>query len=130
MRESLVSYLDQEALVATRPAAAQPASIAEALALIETDDPAASLWLAAFMGASSGDAGLLHGLVMAGGWPQVVGFDLLDVDRHLSFGTPPSDGSVLLGEFDPEQIDGSVRRARLHRSRGGRADIALRCRRL
>jgi len=104
VRDSLVSYLDQETLVATRPAAAQPASIAEALALLETDDPAASLWLAAFSGASSGDAGLLRGLVMAGGWPQEVGFDLLDVDRHLSFGTPPSDGSVLLGDFHPEQI--------------------------
>jgi hypothetical protein len=41
---------------------------------------------------------------MAGGWPQVVGFDLLDVDRHLGFGTPPSDGSVLLGAFDPQAI--------------------------
>jgi hypothetical protein len=101
---SPVSYLDQETLVATRPGAAQPASIAEALALLEADDPAASLWLAAFMGASSGDAGLVQGLVMAGGWPQVVGFDLLDVDRHLSFGTPPSDGSVLLGAFDPQAI--------------------------
>ena len=103
-RESLVSYLDQETLVATRPGAAQPASIAEALTLLETDDPAASLWLAAFMGANSGDAGLVHGLVMADGWPQLVGFDLLDVDRHLSFGTPPSDGSVLLGAFDPQAI--------------------------
>jgi hypothetical protein len=33
-----------------------------------------------------------------------VGFDLLDVDRHLGFGTPPSDGSVLLGDFDPGAI--------------------------
>lgn len=103
-RESLVSYLDQETLVATRPGAAQPASVAEALALLETDDPAASLWLAAFMGANSGDAGLVHALFMAGGWPRVVGFDLLDVDRHLSFGTPPSDGSVLLGAFEPQAI--------------------------
>ena len=103
-RESLVSYLDQETLVATRPGAAQPASVAEALALLETDDPAASLWLAAFMGANSGDAGLVHALFMADGWPRVVGFDLLDVDRHLSFGTPPSDGSVLLGAFEPQAI--------------------------
>lgn len=103
-RESLVSYLDQETLVATRPGAAQPTSIAEALTLLEADDPAASLWLAAFMGANSGDAGLVHGLVMADGWPHLVGFDLLDVDRHLIFGTPPSDGSVLLGAFDPQAI--------------------------
>jgi hypothetical protein len=33
-----------------------------------------------------------------------VGFDLLDVGRHLVFGTPPSDGSVLLGDFDPAAI--------------------------
>ena len=57
-RQSLVSYLDQAALVAARPGAAQPASIGEALTLLGTDDRAASLWLAAFMGASSGDMDL------------------------------------------------------------------------
>ena len=103
-REAPLSYLDQAALVAARPGAAQPASVAEALALVEAQDPAARLWLAAFMGAASGDTDLLRGLGRAGGWPQALGFDLLDVDRHLSFGTPPGDGSVLLGAFDPQAV--------------------------
>ncbi len=103
-RGAMLSYLDQAALVATRPGAAQPVSVAEALASLETDDPAARLWLAAFMGAASGDMDLVSHLALAADWPEQVGFDLLDVERHLAFGTPPSDGSVLLGEFDPAAV--------------------------
>ena len=66
-REAPLSYLDQAALVAARPGAAQPASVAEALALVEAQDPAARLWLAAFMGAASGDPDLLRRLGRAGG---------------------------------------------------------------
>jgi hypothetical protein len=100
-REAPLSYLDQAALVAARPGAAQPGSLAEALTAVEAGDPAARLWLAALMGASSGDMGLLRGLPQATGWPEALGFDLLDVERHMSFGTPPAAGSVLLGSFDP-----------------------------
>ena len=103
-REAPLSYLDQAALVAARPGAAQPGSLAEALTAVEAGDPAARLWLAALMGASSGDMGLLRGLPQATGWPEALGFDLLDVERHLSFGTPPADGSVLLGSFDPGAV--------------------------
>ena len=103
-REAPLSYLDQSALVAARPGAAQPGSLAEALTAVEAGDPAARLWLAALMGASSGDMGLLRNLPQATGWPEALGFDLLDVERHLSFGTPPADGSVLLGSFDPGAV--------------------------
>ena len=104
-RESVVSYLDQAALVAARPGAAQPASVADALAGLDEGDPAADLWLAAFMGASSGDPDLLRNLLSgAPAWPEKLGFDLLDVERHLAFGTPPSDGAVLMGTFDPAAV--------------------------
>jgi hypothetical protein len=56
------------------------------------------------MGAASGDMDLVSHLALAADWPEQVGFDLLDVERHLAFGTPPSDGSVLLGEFDPAAV--------------------------
>jgi hypothetical protein len=104
-RGSMVSYLDQAALVAARPGASQFASVADALAGLEADDPAAELWLAAYMGASSGDPDLLRGLLSgAAEWPEELGFDLLDVERHLTFGTPPSDGTLLIGTFDPAAV--------------------------
>jgi hypothetical protein len=103
-REMPISYLDQAALVAARPGAAQPASLADGLAALEADDPAAHLWMAALMGASSGDLDLLRRLPQATRWPEALGFDLLDVERHLSFGTPPSDGTVVLGDFDSQAI--------------------------
>jgi hypothetical protein len=104
-RESMVSYLDQAALVAARPGATPFSSVADALAGLEADDPAADLWLAAYMGASSGDPDLLRGLLSgAADWPEKIGFDLLDVERHLTFGTPPSDGTLLIGAIDPAAV--------------------------
>ena len=103
-REVPLSYLDQAALVAARPGAAQPASLAEAITALEADDPAAHLWMAALMGASSGDMDLLRHLPQATDWTETLGFDLLDVERHLTFGTMPSDGTVVMGDFDPQAI--------------------------
>ena len=71
------------------------------------------------MGASSGDPDLLRGLLSgAAEWPEKLGFDLLDVERHLTFGTPPSDGTLLIGAFDPA----AVRAA--HEARGYGASTA------
>lgn len=36
--------------------------------------------------------------------PEVVGFDMLQVDRALQFGTPPEEGLILVGDFDAEAI--------------------------
>ena len=129
-RAAPLSYLDQAALVAARPGAARPASLAEALTVVEADDPAARLWLAALMGASSGDMGLLRDLPQATGWPEALGFDLLDVEQHLTFGTPPSDGSVLLGSFDPGAVTDAFA-TRDYTAQGVRRSHApVRCRRL
>jgi hypothetical protein len=103
-RANPVSYLDQVAVAAARPGAAQPGSVAELERLMASDDPAAQLWLAAMRGASSGDLELLRHLDTAAGWPDRLGFDLFDIRQHAFFGAPPSDGSVLLGDFDPEAI--------------------------
>lgn len=103
-RTSIVSYLDQEAVAAARPGAARPGSMGELQSMLDAGDPAADLWLAAFRGVSSGDPDLLRKLGSAGSWPEMIGFDLLDVDRHLTFGQPPTDGSVLLGEWDADAV--------------------------
>jgi hypothetical protein len=102
--EGTVSWLDQAALVAARPGAAQPDSFAELDALLAADDPSAHLWVAALMGASSGDMELLSLLQGAARWPEELGFDLLDIHQHLVFGAPPSNGTVLMGDFDPALI--------------------------
>lgn len=115
---STVSYLDQAALQAARPGASRPERLVDALTAVEADDPAADLWLAALMGAASGDMGLLRRLPQAAEWPERMGFDLLDVDRHVTFGLPPSDGSVLIGRFDPAVI------RFVHESRGYEASEA------
>jgi hypothetical protein len=105
VREQIVSWVDYRAVESARPGAARPASLAEARALLEADDPSGDLWLAALNGVRSGSGTLLRSLFVEGArWPDVVGFDFLDVDRELGFGAPPSDGLVLEGDFDPAAI--------------------------
>ena len=101
---SAVSYLDQTAVEAARPGAREPASIAGLEALLDAGDLPTQLWWAAMQGVSSGDPDLLQRLPSAAEWPERVGFDVLDVEAQLTFGTPPSDGTVLLGSFDPEAV--------------------------
>ena len=124
-REVPLSYLDLAALIAARPGAAQPASLAEGLASLEADDPAAHLWMAALMGASSGDMDLLRHLPQAVGWTESLGFDLLDVERNLTFGTMPSDGTVVIGQFDPPAIEDAFAARGYTASRSG--DGSLLC---
>ena len=103
-RQSMLSYLDQEAVAHSRPGSAKPDSLAGLQALRDAGDPSAAIWLAAFMGVNSGDPDLLRHIGSADTWPEVLGFDLLDIDRQLVFGQPPTDGTVLLGTFDQEAI--------------------------
>ena len=56
-------------------------------------------------GSRAARATLLAGLLTGGpAWPEVVGFDFTDIDRAITFGTPPSNGTVLVGSFDPSAI--------------------------
>lgn len=103
-RSDLVSWLDQDALITSRPGAAQPTSGAHLVELLGSDEPAGDLLRAALQGASSGEADILQRLVFAERWPAELGLDITAIDSHLRFGQPPGDGSVLLGRFDPEAI--------------------------
>jgi hypothetical protein len=101
-----VSYVDYKAVASARPGALEPTSLSELLELAEADDPAAARWLAASMGIASGPADLLSGLFSGGpSWPTSVGFDFTDIDRAVTFGTPPANGTVLMGAFDPAAIE-------------------------
>jgi hypothetical protein len=100
-----ISYVDYRGVEAARPGALAPTSLAELLERHETGDPAADLWFAASMGIASGPSDLLVGLLNGGtAWPEVVGFDFTDIDRAIAFGAPPSNGTVLVGSFDPSAI--------------------------
>lgn len=109
VRQQIVSWVDYRAVEAARPGAAQPTSLAELQALMDADDPAGALWMAAFMGLQSGSGDLVRYLFASGhDWPRVVGFDFFDVDRELAFGAPPADGIVLEGRFDPAVIGATL----------------------
>jgi hypothetical protein len=104
VRQDLVSWLDQDALVAARPGVMQPASGEELVGMLDSGSPSGELLAAALMGASSGYPDLLQRLASASRWPDELGFDLVDVDSHLTFGRPPADSVVLLGAFDPKAV--------------------------
>lgn len=104
VRGSIVSYVDYRAVESTRPGAAQPKSWAEWNALEASDDPSGDLWMAAFMGVTSGPSNFLAYLTQFDEMPQVVGFDWFDIDRALTYGDPPAMGTVLAGDFDVDSI--------------------------
>lgn len=105
----LVSWLDHRAVEDARPGAAHPATLAELLAGLDADDPAAERWMAAFMGAASGSSDLMSGFLGAGAeWGRAVGFDPMAIDRQLAFGTPPANGLVLAGRFAPDEIGAAL----------------------
>src|SRR6188508_2325154 len=68
-RQDLISWLDQDAIIAARPGAAQPGSGAGLAALLDSAEPAAELLLAALQGASSGDPDVLQRLASSVRWP-------------------------------------------------------------
>ncbi len=109
VRSDLVGYVDYRAVEESRPGAARPASATEWLALRDAEDPAYDLWDAAVHGISSGSGKLLRGMFRdAAAWPDLLGFDFFEVDRELVFGSPPGNGTVLAGRFDPDAIARAV----------------------
>jgi hypothetical protein len=109
IRQQLVSWIDYAALVDSREGAAHPASIEELLALLDANDPAARLWMAAFNGAASGSGRLLRSMLRGGPeWPRILGFDFTDVRSELAFGQPPGDGLVIQGDFEPVTIGAAL----------------------
>lgn len=63
----------------------------------------ARIWLAAANGLSAG-LSLNHFLSYLEGMEDAVGFGWFAVNRALTFGQPPSMGSVLAGDFDAKRI--------------------------
>jgi hypothetical protein len=105
-RQGYVGYSDVRAAEQTRPGAAQPENYAEYLRLREERDPSASLWLDAFPPSGFGFVGYV--LQEGGTMPEAIGFDLLDIDRAVTFGDAPSIANIYTGNFDEEAIDNAL----------------------
>lgn len=102
--DSVVSYVDYNAMFEARTGSDQPESINDLLDPSEEATETVGLWMAALRGVSSGPAFISN--LFAGGsdWETVVGFDFFAIGQAIEFGNPPSLGTILLGEFDPEAI--------------------------
>jgi hypothetical protein len=102
-RQGLVGYSDVRAAEQARPGAAQPESFAELMQLRDAEDDSANLWVGAFPGSGFGMAQYL--LNAGETLPQVMGFDLLDIDRAVTFGEPPAVGDIFMGDFNRAAIN-------------------------
>ena len=93
-RTAIQSYVDYRAMESAR-GIDEPASDSDALL--------SGAWMAMLNGVSSGMQ--LNTIVMS---PEemgdAVGFTFLDIDRSLVFGSPPSMGTILAGDFDADAI--------------------------
>lgn len=100
-RESLISYVDYFATVEAREGAIIPESWT---GLVGTEPPPHQLYMAAIHGLVGGPTFFIH--IYAGGklWRETVGFDFVDIERGITFGTPPDFGNVIIGNFDHDAI--------------------------
>jgi hypothetical protein len=100
-REAIVSYADYRAIEAARGIEI-PATDSDALL--------SGAWIAALGGVSSGMQ-LSYIMARLEEMQEVVGFSFLDIDRSLVFGNPPSMGTILAGDFDPNRISAAYTQA-------------------
>jgi hypothetical protein len=110
---ALVSYADYRAVEAARGL--------DTPTLADFDDGTAlsGLWIATGRGLGAGMDMNYFFIWLTEGVP-LVGFSPLDVDRAITFGQPPEQGQVLMGDFDPAAIDAAYEaRGRLRAEIGG-----------
>lgn len=94
-----ISYVDYRALEQARPGVPSPESW-EAL----NNDANFQLWVANMARVTSGWPYLNQYFRDAANMPEVMGFDLFDIDRTFAFGSPPGAGFIFDGDFDAEAI--------------------------
>lgn len=102
--DSIVSYVDYRAMFEARAGSDQPENINDLLDPSEEATEAVGLWMAALRGVSSGPAFIKNLFAGGGDWETVVGFDFFAIGQAIEFGSPPSLGTILLGEFEPDAI--------------------------
>lgn len=101
VRESFITFVDYRNVELARPGAPFLNSFAD---LDSLPDPFGAIYMAAFRGITSGPDFVSNLFRASEEWEATVGFDFIDIDRALAFGTPPTDAVVLNGDFDLEAI--------------------------
>lgn len=105
--ENYTSFSDFRASESARPTAGQYEAWAEFEAAnegTEEEQLEARLWLNSML--AYGAPRLAPYLLSEGHrYPEVMGFDFFDIDSALSFGVPPTDGQIFMGDFDADAID-------------------------
>lgn len=99
----VVSYIDYRALEAAWPATPIYESWAEWNTASEAKDFGARLWMSNRMRMAAGPM-FWEYFNLGGETSSLVGFDYLDIDRSIAFGTPPAQGVILAGDFNTDAI--------------------------
>jgi hypothetical protein len=100
-------YVDRGAIEAAYPGTREPQNWAEFAAMNDAEGITAlaltpvQAWWRVFMNMAVPTA---NSLGEGERIPEVMGFDYFDIDRELSYGTPPEAGLILQGEFDEDAI--------------------------
>jgi hypothetical protein len=99
-----LGYLDFRALIAARSGAVNITSTQEWLTA-DQDTEEFGLFMAVLLGVNAGDADILQYIIQAEQTVALTGFDPFAVDRHLTFGAPPGNGTILSGQFDQAAME-------------------------
>lgn len=105
----IVSYVDFDALATARAGVPVYETWADWNTAETDDDEGAALWRANAMRLTA-DAGEVFFSALRNGdqTPAIVGFDLFAVDQALRVGGQPTVGTVLLGDFNAEDINAAL----------------------
>jgi hypothetical protein len=103
VRDSELSYVDYEALIAARPGAIWPKSYKEWAAL--KNKPEGRLAWVALMGVSAGLSEVHQQFARPENMVNSIGIDPFTVQRQIFFGKPPHTAVILQGKFDTAAIE-------------------------
>lgn len=98
----LFSYADYAAIEAARPGLPEIESSADFL----SNDEAARAWLNNSFRINAGASNLFrYFMVMVEEGPELLGFDVFDIDRSLEVGQPPATLTILSGALNPVTVN-------------------------
>lgn len=99
------SYADYRALEATMPGLRPFSDYAE---FVQADDARRNVWFAAMRRLVGGSGSYAYSELISNptteAMPQVVGFDLFEINQGVYWGQPPSNGTFFVGDFSREAI--------------------------
>lgn len=99
-----ISYVDYRALEQAREGVPTYQSWAEWNQAQENDDLAGGLWLINSRRIQSGPSLIFEYFRVLDTMPEVMGFDVFEIDRALTFNNPPQTGFIYAGDFDLDAI--------------------------